>query len=87
MVGLVPVKNKVTEMVARMKFEQETRKKKYDKEKRQYGTNGRHYVFMVLRVQEKLPLPESLQVFSTNTVISKKISALRLTATFSKQEI
>jgi stage V sporulation protein K len=45
LVGLVPVKNKVTEMVARMKFEQETRKKKYDKEKRQYGTNGRHYVF------------------------------------------
>lgn len=28
-----------------MKFEQETRKKKYDKKKRQYGTNGRHYVF------------------------------------------
>ena len=45
LIGLLPVKNKVNEMVARMRFEQETRKKDSKKNTQKYGANGRHFVF------------------------------------------
>ena len=45
MIGLQTVKTKVNEMVARMKFEQETLSKKEKKERKTYGANGRHFVF------------------------------------------
>lgn len=45
LIGLQSVKDKVTEMVARMKFEQETDSRKKKKEKKEYGANGRHFVF------------------------------------------
>ena len=48
MIGLPLVKQKVTEMAARMQFEREamTKEKKEKKQTRsEYGMNGRHFVF------------------------------------------
>lgn len=45
LIGLQSVKTKVTEMAARMEFERETDSGRKRKEKRQYGANGRHFVF------------------------------------------
>lgn len=42
LIGMQSVKDKVTEMSARMKFDKETSKKS---KKSEYGANGRHYVF------------------------------------------
>jgi stage V sporulation protein K len=45
LIGLAPVKTKVTEMVARMKFERDTESKKDRRKRKAYGANGRHFVF------------------------------------------
>jgi stage V sporulation protein K len=46
LIGLTDVKQKVTEMVARMKFERDTAKDKKGKQnKSEYGMNGRHFCF------------------------------------------
>lgn len=46
LIGLADVKQKVTEMVARMKFERDAAKDKKGKQnKSEYGMNGRHFCF------------------------------------------
>lgn len=45
LIGLIPVKTKMEEMVARMQFESMTNSKKKKKEKKENGMSGRHMVF------------------------------------------
>lgn len=45
LIGLAPVKQKITEMVARMKFDKQTESLDKKSQRMAYGKNGRHFVF------------------------------------------
>ena len=66
MIGLLPVKEKVEEMVARMEFEQEEKKQHKSKKKNQNSMGsmgGRHMCFTGAPGTGKTQLHASLQVF------------------------